>query len=83
MLQRETGYAHFARGELSTAAKAFRAALDKNGGDGVTHMRLGEVLARMDQSNQAERHLDLALRADPHAHDALATKAILLSKRGA
>jgi tetratricopeptide (TPR) repeat protein len=83
VLQRETAYAYFARGELSAAAQAFREALDKNGEDGVTHMRLGEVLARMDQPDQAEQHLDLALRADPHAYHALATRAILLSKRGA
>ncbi len=82
-LHREAGYAHFAHGALSAAAASLRQALDADPDDGVAHMRLGEVLARMDERGDAERHLDLALRADPHAFYALAAKAILLSMRGA
>jgi tetratricopeptide (TPR) repeat protein len=81
-LHREIGYAHFALGELAPAANALRRCLELAPDDAVAHMRLGEVLARLERHDEATQQLDAALAAKPGAFHALATKAILLSMRG-
>jgi len=77
-----TGLAHEGLGQDDAAAEAYRRAVSLDAANTEAHIAFGRLMRKQGKTEQAERHIDEALKLSPGARDALYEKGQCQFDRG-